>query len=493
MPRTIPAFDHEKDFKALERLVGQQSYSIRGQEKISSLVEDLIRDRTAQAIDAEKENFRKRKRSALSQDEEQKIERALDAKSVSQVVPPDMITEKHMREYREEMRAEGHPADSVLKPGWRNTIFTKGDRSAPYHVVIPSHLDTVKFLAPSQLRLQRSGDRLYGLGVWDMKAGVLNAIALASEIIVPEGMCVHFPFTVYEETNSSGADYLIKEWADWNKVDAVLSNEIGPLPGKLLDADGHMRILLGRLGRQKFTLEVTFGQSLLTHFAKPDADDFDVNEIASQMYHELKEAFYGMAQVTHPHPLFGASRWGSAPWESNETQEGRPVDKALFRFDIKAQGMTFAEQQKVLDETLQKIVKKYDLPSDISVRLRQRTGVVSYDPFTMPLNAKGVARPHAFVDRVRTAVRKVTGKDAIPTFGASVADENLYAEALLRNMHGSFEGSNGGVISVPPRGNKAHESGEWVSISSIMETREVLRWLLTHPDGLAKLAWAKAT
>ncbi len=507
MPRPLPDYD-KFEHEQFRRLVELPSYTVLGQNRKIDLIQNLIKERSARAIDAAKDEQRRKSSGPLSARVEQEIEQRLQYETTIQEVPTTMITPEAIAVFKAEKLKELHDAgvspnmvtEADLQPSWRNLIITKGNRdTAKYHVLIPSHIDTVSPSAPFQLKLRRGEkgedrDRLYGLGVWDMHPGDSNSIALSAEIMMSPDVCAHFAFTVDEELNSSGANALIHDWADWDDIDAVVSNEIGPLPQPLLDRDMHQRIIAGRLGRQKFTVEVKIAENRLTHFAKPGSEQWNIDKIRSILLLELIDIFERSEQVQKPSPLFGASLWEADDGNVKGTLPGRPRNIAKIRFNIKAQGVDFDRQMRLFQNAITAIRAKHGWSKDISIAIRPRGSEVSYDSFSMPTNGKGLLDSHVFLDTAMMAVHKITNNKAIPAVAMSCADENLYAKALLKKqmMNGTFQGSLGGVLSIPPRGNKAHEAGEWVSIKSMMETREILRWLLTNPKGFRRLAQRKA-
>lgn len=120
---------------------------------------------------------------------------------------------------RIERNPTGEPFGDILK------VSCHPGRNEP-GVLVLCHVDTVHPIgtAAGALPVRREGDRLYGPGVYDMKAGVGIAIAAAKRIMA-EGrrtaLPVTFLFTPDEEVGSPVSRHLIEEEARRNRYALV--------------------------------------------------------------------------------------------------------------------------------------------------------------------------------------------------------------------------------------------------------------------------------
>ncbi len=471
--KSIPHFGDE-EFQEFARLIEQPSHTPVGQLKKTVLVEAMYRERRAKAVESRSRAIYERTNNASVADDQ--AERELWG-SVQHIDASEVIVDRS--------------SDTRLL--LKTLVITRGDPSkARHHVLVPAHIDTVEPSTSLMRKLTRDGknlDRLKGIGVWDMQAGVYNSIALAAEVVIPQDLCVHFVFPPDEERHSRGARGLEKRWSYREKIMTVLSQEIGPLSVKPSEDDMRPRVVLGRPGRQKFEIEITLDQGKQGHFAD-SANRHNAKDIADELSIELRKRFATRESKKKKHPLLGPPIWESGEGSAMRSRMDRWPDHATFDFSVHARpGVTYQEQLTELRADLESIRVQKGWDEVVAIDLRPYSGGVSYEPFCMPLKQNGEPEKHPLSSVIFRAVHQVTGYEAVPAAGLSVADENLYNDWILRRLGlQSFADVQGGVISVPPRGNKAHNEGEWVSARSIMETREIFRWLMESPYGLSRLA-----
>jgi len=153
------------------------------------------------------------------------------------------------REVVRELQSAGGQVDVVAgrdAGGHLRARFGAGDRP----VLILGHLDTVWPVGTLGARpIRRDGDRLYGPGVFDMKAGLVLAMTAVRALQAPPAAmtgAVTLLFTSDEETGSATSRRLIEDEARRHAAVLVLEP---PLPGGALKT--------ARKGCGEFRLRVT--------------------------------------------------------------------------------------------------------------------------------------------------------------------------------------------------------------------------------------------
>jgi len=175
------------------------------------------------------------------------------------------------------------PSKQFLKDGKRfNIIAKKGApiERAKYVVMVYVHTDTIKkkeaWHGVTDYKLVRAGEFLHGIGVYDMKAGVMMLIDLLQTVNVPEGITLVGAFCAGEERDSDGIEKLM-EWPDIHRVNIVLSPEIGTLgndvAGNMIEQDNPKDIIVARPGNVKSLLTITAGDSHAFNTSQPDANE----------------------------------------------------------------------------------------------------------------------------------------------------------------------------------------------------------------------------
>jgi succinyl-diaminopimelate desuccinylase len=328
-----------------------------------------------------------------------------------------------------------------ISPGRFNVLAERGTRGRP--VLFYGHMDTV----PAEGEWKRSpcapheeGDRLYGLGAWDMKAGVA-AIAKAAEE-TKGGRRIKIAFGVDEENVSAGAQAIARS-GFLDDAEAVVVTE-----GPLENAPGATRcgpniVGLGRRGRAVYRIEVT-GEP--AHGA--------TGEGASALVAAAEIVKFLTAQKLRKHETLPAASQFVRSLHSDSAALTVP-DKAVLELDRHlVPPETFGS---VLGE-LQGELKRFEKGNvKINVSLMPRE-----TPYLAPYLTD---RSDAFVKRVCDIVAARFGKAEFG-YGLSVADENVFATKRLP------------VVTLGPVGGSEHNPGEWVSKKSYLELIEVLKALM---------------
>ncbi len=288
-----------------------------------------------------------------------------------------------------------------------------------------AHLDTVPPCADwkNPFKLTQKGDRLLGLGSWDMKAGI--AIILeACRAVEPEGYELRVALCSDEENISQGA---------WSMArSGFLQGVRRAVVPEICDSGGAgQRIIIGRRGRAVYAVRV-LGES--AHGAKGTGVNA-INKAAKLLpvgFRTRKHAFLGYgSQFVRS---FSASGKGlSVP------------EEAVFEID----------RHIVPPETPESVlsVLKKTFKNKAEVELVKRE-----TPYLMPYVVDSKSEWVSFV-------RRVAGPLPFSS-GLSVADENVLA------MHGVQP------ITFGPEGGNAHAAGEWVSKKSLLKTSGIYERIL---------------
>ena len=483
-----------KDLDDFAKLTAQESHSIEGQITKMHMIWEMVDERY-----------------------KDKIRTVTDELTAAGYSGPDLADELGKRV----QKLHVHKKD--IGDGRFNLIFEKGegdddDLTTPvYRVMIPAHIDTVVSDAQTELDLDiQNPDRLKGLGVYDMGAGVLNNISLAVDSVVPKGVKVYFVFTVDEEERSLGSRNLTEQWEVFPLIDAVVSSEIGPVPPKP-DGDPTMFLIAARSGREKFHANITLDPGIDGHGADerlPNASEA-MHEAISRIKSRFYDGFEGEPPLQESHPLLGKEFFEHGEMHAVRTKRTgyRNPDSASFDFSVRLAPVDRSEKVRALlgtdkippdllgqmEAAFRKTMfgiakrrewKKYGI--GYSLQRKPDHMAASYAPYDMPLD-------HPLIRIASETMMRVSGVAPEIVGAPSVSDECDYSEEMLKHNNTavyaqglqpralSFRDTNRGVISLPPNGDHAHSREEWVSQRSIMQTRQVIKSLIEDPTGFSSL------
>ncbi len=457
MPEISPYRIGNEDLHDFERLTAQESHSIEGQIAKMEMIESMIRAR----------DLAQRRAAAVEIRDAQGLTGGELAEAVNQRVQNIRVSRM------------------LLGDGRFNLILEKGDDDrdnddpSVYRVMIPAHVDTVNSGAPTQiLHDPKHPDRVHGLGVYDMGAAVLNNIDLAITTKIPKGMKAYFVFTVDEEKNSVGARELIKQWDVWPLINAVVSSEIGPVP-PLEEGDPRVRLITARTGRLKIIGNISIDPRAQGHGSEKDMPNASsalrhlLNSLDKRFYNGYDDPEGGPREPKQQrtHPLLGEEMIEDGDIDASKTREGYfPPDRAQFEFALRmSPPSTQDEYLRNIVRWSRGIAKRGEWSRwGINHSVTRNPGLASYSPYELP--------PDDPVVRVASSIiQKITGVAPDIVGAPSVSDECDYAEA------------GKAVITIPPNGDEAHHPDEWVSLSSTLKIRAIVRALLEDPDGFASL------
>ncbi len=333
-----------------------------------------------------------------------------------------------------------------------NVLATRGEGDAP--LLLYGHMDTVppygyEEAGRDPFSLEERDGRLYGLGAYDMKAGLAAILRTVSE--VQNRRPLKIMFVSDEEADSRGCHEAVKS-GFLEGVRFALATEISDVNDI---SESTRTITLGRRGRAQYELEVP-GQSF--HAAHAERGVSAVTE-AARLAIGLDEANAGLPA----HPQLGRGHMFVRSFHSESESLSLP-DSARLLVD---RHLVPPEDAESAGADIERIVRSLHEAGAMkgadgritTVRMKPREV-----PYLMPY-----ATPQENPEVVRLAgcIQGTLGVQAQYNYGMSVADENLIA------MQGVP------VASFGPIGGGEHSSGEWVSKQSYLELIEVLRAFLS--------------
>lgn len=317
-----------------------------------------------------------------------------------------------------------------------NVLAEKG--SGKKSLLFYAHLDTVGVVEgwkTDPFKLTIMGDKAFGLGAWDMKAGLLANI-IAFQKCNPKNIKLKIVFCVDEEYISLGGHALIKS-PFMDDVACIVSTEPA-------FQHGLQGIVTGRIGRAVYDGTLTTKSQ---HFARYEPK-YDVNIAFADFIYELKKLY--------------KKRGDKKQFIFARTVESKVVglsipEKITFQLDSSVTPPNTHESiLKSLVSITRKIEKKYKSLFSFAINVHKRE-----TPF---LESYSINAQNEYLRVLRKSVATVTKIAAIPYFRSSVADENIFGS---RNIP---------TLGIGPTGGNAHGANEWVSINSI----RVLVRILTH-------------
>jgi acetylornithine deacetylase len=344
-------------------------------------------------------------------------------------------------------------------PGWSPSIVSYHGRpnvvgvhapaaaAAGRSLILNGHIDVVPVgnasmwtSPPFEPRLD--GDRLYGRGAADMKAGlVANLTALRA--LHALGLVPASPLTlqsvVEEECTGNGALACLVQG---HHADAAIITEPG-------DA-----VLLGQLGVMWLTIEVT-GVPVHAMVAHTGTNAIDA---ARSLFAELRllEREWNEPARRHPmwcahdHPInFNLGRLVGGEWPSSVATTCRAEVRLSFYPGMRREDVRAAVERRLAEAHAA-------MPGRDGIRY-----TVSYRGF----QAEGcvIEKAQPLVGTLAAAHRDVTGEDAAFVYGTGTTDARSF------NLHGAMPATCYG-----PRGASIHGIDEWVSIDSTVRVAEVL-------------------
>lgn len=310
-----------------------------------------------------------------------------------------------------------------------NILAQKGNGSKS--LLLFGHLDTVAEKPgwkTNPYTLTPKGDKLYGLGAWDMKAGVAAMLA-ATRDFEPQNIGLKLAFVVDEEEVSLGMHTLVQ--SDWfGDVYGAIASEPG-------FKHGLRGIALGRIGRSvyRITVKTDGGHVYLIH------------ERTNAITEGYKVLSLLKKVKRHDHKHLGESLLFPRFVQGGAASMAIPDQ---ISFEIESQlvpPQTVDDLQDEITYTIKQALQAGQIKARVDVEK-----VARLTPFCEPYT---VEEKSPFVQHVTTVLKQSVKKQPIYYYRRSVADENRVAALGVP------------VVTVGPQGDNAHEANEWVSKNSL--------------------------
>lgn len=317
----------------------------------------------------------------------------------------------------------------------------KGKKS----VALYAHMDTVGVASgwkTDPFYLTRKGDKLIGLGAFDMKGATACAIE-AFLSAQPKNFKLKLILCVDEENISEGAYKLVESKLS-KDIDCFISLE----PAFQYGLRG---IVTGRIGRAIFVIKLT-RSSLHYAFYDPKSD---LGLLSSEIVEELGK-LYRVDKKNRKEFVFVRKIQTEAIGMSLPESLTLELDSSVLLPNT---------NDKLLNRIrgiVKKISHKYSHDIEFSVEFKERK-----TPF---LPAYEVSSKDKYLAYLSNSVNDLMGEKAIPYFRSSVADENAFS--LTRKT----------VLCIGPEGGNAHSANEWVSLSSLVKLQKILSLFLEKVD-----------
>ncbi len=328
-------------------------------------------------------------------------------------------------------RVEGKRHNIIVEKG-------KGART----VLLYNHLDTVAPVAgwdTDPYRPVLRGDRMYGLGSYDMKGGMAANI-LAFLNFDPKRIKLRILFCVDEENISKGG-YAYAASRFMKDTACVLS------PEPAFD-NGVRGIVTGRIGRA--VIEMELKNDPVHYFYYDPAKD--ITAYAARIIDGLKKEY-------------------RARGDRKEFVYVRSINADTVGMSTPGTVRMELETSILPPHTTDDILKRIRA---VAVSLLKGSGIAVRVDFkkreTPFLSGYETKRDDPYYLSLAEAAASRTGKPPVPYFRSSVADENIFGAAGIP------------VFGLGPEGGSAHGPNEWVSVSSVGKVRDIYLDFLKRVD-----------
>lgn len=370
--------------------------------------------------------------------------------SIDSVFP----NERRIAEFVEEQLKEcGFATQRIeVSEGRFNVVGERGSRTLdPGHrtLFFYGHLDTVPAYGDWEgdpLELREDGDRLIGLGAFDMKSGIAALLKMC-EVQTDRGIKV--AFGVDEENNSEGANAIVNS-GFLEDVEVGIVPEIASADGPCL---GARAITLGRRGRSMIELEVP-GQAC--HGATLEKGVSAITE-ASRLAIELDRlnGSLGTHELLPPPTQFIRSLHSDSGSLSLPERAVLELDRHMV---VPESPESVLQQINEFIDSLYAQGKFKEIDGKrITARIKPRD-VPYLLPYVTPVDNPNV-------QKISDIVRKRVD-EPVYSYGNSVADENVFAAQGIP------------MISVAAEGGNEHSANEWVSKKSFLEMIEIYKEII---------------
>ncbi|MDO8648836.1 MAG: M20/M25/M40 family metallo-hydrolase [Candidatus Peregrinibacteria bacterium] len=346
----------------------------------------------------------------------------------------------------------------------QNVIAEKG--SGEKVVWIMGHMDTnepdPRWDIGCKFEQSPSGDILQGVGVWDMKVGLLQMLKLA-RLDVPAGLKYIFIFLVDEELDSQGIDQVIQAFPPPLGVYSPGEIPTTALPELLMGGRRHP-IVTARKGHAKLkaTVEAPSGHG---------SGEGVPNAIAAcrELMNNYFQRVYEMIQNAPFHPLLGKPHITETDIRTVRRKRKYHSNANMVKLQLShmlTPPMTLEKAEQFHKDVFEKLTKQCKFEAHrISAAIRlAKPELACYEAYEMP-TGKG------FIQALASSVDRVHGKYGVKHVfvgGNSTSDMSRIAEKGYIGAETAGEGGN------------EHSDHEWTTSRSAQDTYEVGKAFLTE-------------
>ena len=349
--------------------------------------------------------------------------------------------------FADEIRKLGIEPDWDLVAPGRPNVYALADLGpAPEMLLLTGHLDTVDVAAnwatnPFEA-VERDG-KLYGLGSYDMKSGLVCALAAFKALVEERSLHgklgkIAFAATVDEEALGIGAKALLK--TAYGKSAGIFLTE--PFGGRNISS----AVPLGLTGKVLYKLTVT---GKMAHGFYPERGHNAV-EAASKIVAALDRL------PLYTHPTYGRGNYSTLKmtggYKAYAIVVPEQCEVIITRLTVpgESRASAVADMRQLIDS----------LNLDCTVTIE--TPAPFYEPYLIDPASK-------LANSFRQAYQTTLGAQPQYDFLTGITDANLYVA----------EG-NMSTITYGPTGQGAHECNEYVEIDSLAPVAQVLADSCVH-------------
>jgi len=342
--------------------------------------------------------------------------------------------------FADEIRKLGiEPEWDVVAPGRPNVYAVADLGPSDEMLLLTGHLDTVDIAADWETDpfnpVEKDG-KLYGLGSFDMKSGVVCCFAAFKALVEDHALKgklgkIAFAATVDEEGYGTGAEALLK--SPLGKADGILLTE--PFWGTK-----EMPVPLGLTGKVLYKLTVT---GKMAHAFFPERGRNAIED-AGKIVAALNQL------NLYEHPRFGCGNYSTLKIEGGYQEYAVVVPE---RCEVIITRLTVpGENRDSALADMHQLIDSLDLACDVEIE----TAPPFYEPYVIETNSR-------LAQSFSAAYQQQVGRPPDYKFTRCITDGNIYVG-----------NANIPTITFGPRGGGAHECNEFVEIDSLTPVAQVL-------------------
>lgn len=314
-----------------------------------------------------------------------------------------------------------------------NVVSKSINKKGSPTIILNAHIDTVDISKgwTKDIFGETRGNKLYGLGASDMKAGLAIIIDVFNKMKNEKNANIIFTASFDEEGNSKGTHYLLKD----NDIRGDLC---------LIPEPSNEKIMLGCRGRFVITAEI-FGKS--AHGARPYLG-INAIEDAGEILKNLNKV------KIREHPEIGKGSICSLKIKGGTNTLSVP-DYCKIEID---RHVVPNETSDMILKDIEEIINLLGIKSKIKLSLMKRE---------TPYLEAYVTEKNNYVQKFLDSYKNFYNKEYEITYGESVGDYNLFAKNIPTIVFG-------------PIGANWHSSDEFVYVDSIKRCRDYYLYFLRN-------------